>query len=82
MRYAPDDAVETRNNINLYACRVFKTATCDMFISWWLLVVEGVVGSNDIPLNISHEPVHQHKMLCVTKKNRVKNCLDMFAGIS
>ena len=78
----PTTPVETRNNIKLYARRVFKTATCDMLISWWLLVVEGVVGSKDFPLNISHETVHQHKILCVIKKNRVKNCLDMFAEIS
>ena len=54
---------------------------CDELIPEWLNFVTGVVGSKDLPLIIFGEGLQQ-KMLRASKKNLVKQCLEMCAEIS
>jgi len=84
-RRAPFDMFESKKkctNTKFYVHYVCIMDDCDVLTLEWLSYVKGVVDSDDLPLNISHDTLQLNKVLRVIKNNFVKKCLWMFVEIA
>ncbi len=70
---------ERKGHVKLYVKRVFITEDSEGLLPGWLRFLQGVVDSEDLPLNISRETVQRDPRLAKIKNGLVKRVLDEIA---
>jgi len=66
------------SNIRLYVRRVFITDDFEEFLPRYLSFINGVVDSDDLPLNVSREILQQDRTLAIIKKKLVRKVIALF----
>ncbi|XP_058790757.1 endoplasmin-like [Phymastichus coffea] len=69
------------DNIKLYVRRVFISDKFNDLMPNYLAFIQGIVDSDDLPLNVSRENLQQHKLIKIIKKKLIRKVLDMIKKI-
>jgi len=70
--------LENSHRLKLYVKRVFITDEFKELLPKYLSFIQGIVDSDDLPLNVSREMLQEHKMLGVIKKKLIRKAIAMF----
>ncbi len=73
---------DSRRGLKLYVQRVFIMDDAEKLLPAYLRFVRGVIDSNDLPLNVSREPLQSNKVIDRIRAASVKRVLDLLAGLA
>ena len=76
------DSTVVHRNIKLYVRRVFITDEFKDLVPRYLNFIDGIVDSDDLPLNVSREVLQESRILKVIKKKLVRRALGMLQEIA
>lgn len=83
---APFDMFATtdkrRSNVKLYVKKVLISDDSTSILPDYLSFVQGVVDSDDLPLNVSREMLQQNSVMKIIKNNLVKKCIEMINDLA
>merc|ERR1711869_95596 len=83
---APFDMMDNywtkRSEVKLYVRRVLVAEKFEELLPRYLNFVRGVVDSDDLPLNVSHEQLQQNKIMKVISKKLVRKVLELMKRLA
>ncbi len=75
-------SLRKQDGLKLYARKVLIQEYCKDLLPEFLLFVQGVVDSEDLPLNISRESIHSNKIMVQLKKLITNKILDTLKSLA
>lgn len=80
--FNPYDSEDVINSLSVFVRRVFITSEYTDILPRYMSFLQGLVDSDDIPLNISRETIQESRLIRVIKKKLVRKALEMFKDMS
>merc|ERR1719201_2856825 len=77
-----DDYNNRKAGMKLYVRKVLIQADFEDLLPRYLNFIQGVVDSDDLPLNVSRETLQQHKVLKVMGKKLTRKVLEMLRKLA
>jgi len=76
------DSSNRKTDLKLYVKRVFITDDFSEIIPRYLSFIQGIIDSDDLPLNVSREMLQKNRLLTAMKKKLIRKAIAMIQDIA